>query len=119
VTTIIDAMTDDECFGPPFEDDRWDARRVMFKAAFALPMTPRELVTFGELASGRSPPKKLVRELWVVAGRQPSRRERQHRPASLMSICRKTSHVTEVAMPHVSAAPRAQGLLGCALVAGA
>jgi hypothetical protein len=70
LTSIIDAMSDAECFGPWFEGDSWDAWRTILKAAFALPMTPQEIVTFGELAGGRSPPTKRVRELWVVAGRR-------------------------------------------------
>jgi hypothetical protein len=70
VISIIDAMTDEECFGPWFEGASWDAWKATLKAAFALPLTPRELVTFGELAGGRSPPTKRVRELWVAAGRR-------------------------------------------------
>jgi phage terminase large subunit-like protein len=40
------------------------------KAAFAIPMTEEELVVFGELAGGRDPPTRRVRELYVVAGRR-------------------------------------------------
>jgi hypothetical protein len=70
--SIIDAMTDEECFGRWFQGqgDSWAAWKAILKAAFALPMTPQELVTFGELSGGRSPPKKRVRELWVCAGRR-------------------------------------------------
>jgi hypothetical protein len=78
VISIIDAMTDEACFGPWFapggEGDSWAAWKSVLKAAFALPMSPAELVTFGELAGGRSPPTKRVRELIVTAGR-PSRGE--------------------------------------------
>ena len=70
MTTIIDAMTDAECFGPSFEGESWNAWRAILKAAFAIPMTPAELTTFGELAGGRAPPKRRVRELWVAAGRR-------------------------------------------------
>jgi hypothetical protein len=70
VTTIIDAMTDEEAFGPWFEGPSWDAWRAVIKGAFALPMTTQELITFGELAGGRTPPARRVRELWVCAGRR-------------------------------------------------
>ena len=63
-------MSDDEAFGPWFGGDSWNAWRVVLKSAFALPLTPEELVVFGELAGGRAPPKRRVRELWIVAGRR-------------------------------------------------
>jgi hypothetical protein len=68
--SIIDAMTGEECFGRWFQGESWDAWKAILKAAFALPLTPQELVTFGELAGGRSPPARRVRELWVAAGRR-------------------------------------------------
>ena len=39
------------------------------KAAFAIPMQPHELALFRAVAE-RDPPKKRVRELWVIAGRR-------------------------------------------------
>ena len=71
MTTIIQAMTDSEIgFGRWFDGDSWNPWRVVLKAAFALPMTADELVTFRELAGGRDPPAKRVRELWICAGRR-------------------------------------------------
>jgi hypothetical protein len=70
MTTIIDTMTDDAAFGPWFEGESWSAWDGVLKGAFALPMSPAELITFGELAGGRSPPTKRVRELIVTAGRR-------------------------------------------------
>jgi hypothetical protein len=70
MTSIIDAMGDAECFGPWFEGESWNAWRAILKAAFALPMTPQELITFGELAGGRAPPGRRVKELIVAAGRR-------------------------------------------------
>jgi hypothetical protein len=71
MTTIIDAMTDAEIgFGKWFGGDSWGAWRTILKAAHALPMTPQELVTFGELGGGRPPPPRRVRELYVVGGRR-------------------------------------------------
>ena len=71
MTTIIDAMTDSEIgFGRWFGGSSWDAWRVILKAAYALPMTDGELATFRELAGGRDPPARRVRQLWIVAGRR-------------------------------------------------
>jgi hypothetical protein len=71
MTTIIDAMTDAEIgFGRWFDGDSWGAWETILKAAYCLPMTPQELVTFGKLAGGRSPPRKRVKSLYVVGGRR-------------------------------------------------
>jgi hypothetical protein len=40
------------------------------KAAFALPMSPTELATFRELAGGRAPPRRRVKETIVISGRR-------------------------------------------------
>jgi hypothetical protein len=40
VTSIIDAMSDANCFGPWFEGESWNAWKAILKAAFALPMAP-------------------------------------------------------------------------------
>jgi len=71
MTNIIQAMCDEEIgFGRWFRGDSWANWRVILKGAFALPMTPEELVAFRELAGGRDPPLKRVRELFVVGGRR-------------------------------------------------
>ncbi len=53
MTTVIDAMTDEEAFGLWFAGPSWGTWRIVLKGAFALPMTPEELIVFGELAGGR------------------------------------------------------------------
>jgi hypothetical protein len=67
---ILDCMSDPEAFGAWYAGESWKAWHCVLKGAFALPMTDSELVTFRELAGGRDPPTKRVRELWVVAGRR-------------------------------------------------
>jgi hypothetical protein len=67
---IADALDDPHLFGPFFSGPSWDGWRAIIRAANALPMTPQQLVTFGQLAGGRDPPKRRVRELWVAAGRR-------------------------------------------------
>jgi phage terminase large subunit-like protein len=64
------AFDDPHLFGPFFQGPSWDGWRAIGRAADALPMTPQQLITFGELAGGREPPKRRVRELWVAAGRR-------------------------------------------------
>ena len=68
--TVIDAMNDPEAFEPWFSGESWDAWRVVLKGAYCLPMSPDELVIFGELAGGRAPPRQRVKQLFVIAGRR-------------------------------------------------
>ena len=67
---ILDVMNDPEAFAPWFAGPSWDAWRCILRAAYCLPMSPQELVRFDELAGGRSPPRKRVRQLYVVGGRR-------------------------------------------------
>jgi hypothetical protein len=64
----------------------------VLKGAFALPMTPQELITFGALAGGRSPPKKRVKELVVVASRRCGKDSASAMMAAYMS-CLEQSHL--------------------------
>ena len=68
--SIIDVMDAPNGFQPWFEGESWNAWKTVLKAAFALPMTPQELIMFGELAGGRAPPKRRVRQLFVISGRR-------------------------------------------------
>jgi hypothetical protein len=68
--SITDAMASAELFEPWFRGESWDGWRAILKAAFALPMTPDEFAFFVQVAGGRAPPKKRVRELWIIAGRR-------------------------------------------------
>jgi hypothetical protein len=53
-----------------FPEPSWDTWRTVVKAAFALPLSPAEHETFREVAGGREPPRKPVRELWCQVGRR-------------------------------------------------
>jgi hypothetical protein len=66
---IIETMADPELFEPWFRGRSWDPWRTVLKGAFALPLSKAEQALFRELA-GRKPPKRPVRELWIVAGRR-------------------------------------------------
>jgi hypothetical protein len=65
---IVEAMSDPVTFGAWFAGASWSGWRSVMKAAFALPMSDREVQFFRAVAD-RDPPRKKVRELWIVAGR--------------------------------------------------
>jgi hypothetical protein len=67
---VIEAIEAPELFAPWFPGATWAAWKAILRAAFALPMTPEELITFAEIAGGRAPPSKRVKELVVIAGRR-------------------------------------------------
>ena len=67
---VVDAICDPHLLGPWFSGPSWSAWKTVLRGALALPMTAQELITFGELAGGRAPPRKRVKELWVVASRR-------------------------------------------------
>jgi hypothetical protein len=65
---IVAAMNDPATFGGWFSGASWAGWRSVLKAAFALPMTERDVEFFRAVAE-RDPPRRRVRELWIVAGR--------------------------------------------------
>jgi hypothetical protein len=67
---IIDAMDEPILFAPWFQGPTWNPWKTILRAAYALPMTPQDLALFDELAGGRAPPKRRVKQLWVMGGRR-------------------------------------------------
>src|SRR5271170_2591972 len=67
--SIAEAMDDPHLFGPWFVGASWVAWRTILKAAFALTMSADEVAFFRTVAD-RAPPRRQVRELWIVAGRR-------------------------------------------------
>ena len=67
--SIVDAMNDPALFGPWFLGPSWDVWRAILKGAFGLPLTDLELALFMNVAE-RLPPRKRVRELWIIGGRR-------------------------------------------------
>lgn len=53
-----------------FGNESWNGWRCVLKAAYALPMSSEEIAFFRSIAGDRDPPRKRVRELWVIAGRR-------------------------------------------------
>lgn len=65
---IVAAMNDPATFGGWFRGASWGGWRVVLKAAFAMPMSNKEIEFFRAIAD-RDPPRERVRELWCVCGR--------------------------------------------------
>ena len=81
--TIDCAFRDSRLFGAALGDlDTWLAWLTVLCAAFALPLTVEQQQQFATIAGGRLPPAKLVRELWIVAGR----RSGKSRIAALIAV---------------------------------
>ncbi|MGX5803493.1 terminase [Bradyrhizobium sp. Arg314] len=68
--SILQAMTSPLAFGELYAAPSWRSWMAILKAAYALPLDDAELAIFADLAGGRAPPKRRVRELWVAAGRR-------------------------------------------------
>ena len=69
IVSVLDVLDHPAGFGPFFEGPSWDRWRAVLKAAFALPMSRRDLRLFKEVAGDRKPPKRPVRELVCCIGR--------------------------------------------------
>jgi hypothetical protein len=69
VMDIVSAMNDPLLLGQAFPGRSWDGWRAILLAAFALPMTDEQRA-FLRAVADRDPPRRRVRELWVIAGRR-------------------------------------------------
>jgi hypothetical protein len=67
--SFVEAFDDPNLFGPHFEGPSWNGWRAVLKAAHAEALNDEELTFFRKVAD-RDPPKRRVRELWIVAGRR-------------------------------------------------
>jgi hypothetical protein len=63
------AFDDPNLFGPHFSGSSWNGWRAVLKAAHGVALNEEELEFFRKVAD-RDPPKRKVRELWVIAGRR-------------------------------------------------
>ena len=66
---VVEALEDENLFGPWFAGPSWATWKAVLKGAFCLPMTPEDLALFRAVAQ-RDPPKRRVRELWGIVGRR-------------------------------------------------
>jgi hypothetical protein len=67
--TISRLLSDPNLLAPFYSGPSWDRWRACLKAAYAEPLTSRELALFKEVAGDRDPPAKPVREFVAVVGR--------------------------------------------------
>jgi hypothetical protein len=80
---IARAFTDRRLFASCLGDlASWVVWFVILKACFAIGLDAAELAIFHEVAGPRSPPARLVRELWIIAGR----RSGKSRIAALIAV---------------------------------
>lgn len=66
---VIDFIADPSLLRSSFEGPSWDRWRAVLRAAFALPMSRRDLVLFAEVSGDRAPPRRRVKELVCAVGR--------------------------------------------------
>jgi len=66
---IISVMEDPAMFQPWFEGSSWGNWKTVLKAATAMPMTEAEVSFFKSIAGDRNPPKKRVKEIYIIVGR--------------------------------------------------
>lgn len=67
--TPAQAIDDPNLLARAFTGASWARWRAILKAAYAEPLSNEEAALFREVAE-REPPKRRVRELWVIAGRR-------------------------------------------------
>jgi len=67
--SIIDFISDPSLLRSSFEGPSWDRWRAVLRAAFALPMSKRDVALFSEVSGGRKLPKHRVKELVCPVGR--------------------------------------------------
>jgi hypothetical protein len=70
-TTIDRALLDPNLLGAALGDSAsWTRWLIVLKAAFGLPLSEAQRQQFIEVAGGREPPSRRVRELWAVVSRR-------------------------------------------------
>jgi hypothetical protein len=69
--TIDRALADPRLLGAALGDTAsWALWLVVLRAAFGLLLDERQRQVFAEVAAGRQPPSRRVRELWAIVGRR-------------------------------------------------
>jgi hypothetical protein len=66
---VLDFISDPNLLRSSFDGPSWDRWRAVLRAAFALPMSRRDLALFAEVSGDRAPPRHRVRELVCAIGR--------------------------------------------------
>lgn len=69
--TIDKALTDPQLLGAALGDpETWGAWLTVLRAAFGESLSAEDAATLAEIAGGRKPPERRVRELWNIVGRR-------------------------------------------------
>jgi hypothetical protein len=69
MTTITDFLDDRELLGSWFSGVSWNGWKAVLKAMYGQSMSPKEVKFFQNIAGGRDPPTRPVREAWFCCGR--------------------------------------------------
>ena len=70
-TTIDAALRHPKLLGKALGNaGSWSVWFAVLRAAFGLKLTPEQQTLFAQVAGGRAPPTKRVRELWAMVGRK-------------------------------------------------
>jgi hypothetical protein len=67
---ITTTMSDPALLGRWFQGASWEPWRIILRAAFGLPLSSEQIDLFKSVSGDREPPRKQVRELWIVGGRR-------------------------------------------------
>jgi hypothetical protein len=67
---ILQAMNDENLFGPWFKQKTWDAWRVYLSALFALPMNEKQLAIYREHTGRSDLPQAQASESFLICGRR-------------------------------------------------
>jgi hypothetical protein len=71
VVSIDEALRDRALLGAALGDaSSWGTWLAVLRAAFGLPLDPKQQQLFASVSGGRAPPKKRVRETWATVGRR-------------------------------------------------
>lgn len=67
---LLEAMDDQQLFGPHFEGPSWEPWKALLRVVFALPLSESDLALFRAVTGRQEPPSEPCREVWVSAGRR-------------------------------------------------
>jgi hypothetical protein len=99
--SIIDFLDDPELLGGHFAGPSWARWRACLKGGFALPMTEADRGLFDEVAGGRAPPQKPVREFVACVGRSGGKDSIAAALAVWIAVTAETSHLRPGEFAHV------------------
>jgi hypothetical protein len=93
--SVLDLISDPELLGRWFDGPSWSVWKTVLLAAEGRALSPAELTIFHDVAGDRSPPKRRVKELIVIAGR----RAGKDSVASALAVSAAVGNYSEILRP--------------------